>query len=115
MGGQLHLVGLTADGCRIARDGGGGYVVNHADQEGKWQRVANLPAAYAACELLPSATPWFSPAAVCGPDLSPNYQLTPCNFGKGAVLKVVAKRRGIRRLLYTRNSRTTLAPWSRTA
>jgi len=51
MGGQLHLVGLTADGCRIARDGGGGYVVNHAAQDDSWQRVANLPAAYAACEL----------------------------------------------------------------
>jgi hypothetical protein len=51
MGGQLHLVGLTADGCRIARDGGGGYVVNHADQQDHWQRVANLPAAYAACEV----------------------------------------------------------------
>ncbi len=51
MGGPLHLVGLTADCCRIARDGGGGYVVDHADQRGAWQRVANLPAAYAACEL----------------------------------------------------------------
>ena len=51
MGGPLHLVGLTADGCRIARDGGGGYVVDHTTQRGIWQRVANLPAAYTACEL----------------------------------------------------------------
>ena len=50
MGGQLHLVGLTGDGCRIARDGGGGYVVHHDDVDGAWQRVANLPAAYAVCE-----------------------------------------------------------------
>jgi hypothetical protein len=52
MGGPLHLVGLTGDGCRIARDGGGGYVVNHAEVDGAWQRVANLPAAYAVCERL---------------------------------------------------------------
>jgi hypothetical protein len=51
MGGQMHLVGLTGDGCRIARDGAGGYVVHHDQVEGAWQRVANLPAAYAACEL----------------------------------------------------------------
>jgi hypothetical protein len=25
-------------------------VVNHAEVEGAWQRVANLPAAYAVCE-----------------------------------------------------------------
>ena len=50
MGHQLHLVGLTGDGCRIARDGSGGYVVNHEQVDGSWQRVANLPAAYAACE-----------------------------------------------------------------
>ena len=50
MSGHLHLVGLTTDGCRIARDGGGGYVVNHDELEGAWQRVANLPAAYAVCE-----------------------------------------------------------------
>ena len=50
MGGQPHLVGLTGDGCRIARDGGGGYVVKHDDQQEPWQRVANLPAAYAVCE-----------------------------------------------------------------
>ena len=51
MGGTLHFVGLTGDGCRIARDGAGGYVVQHDQAEGSWQRVANLPAAYAACEL----------------------------------------------------------------
>lgn len=50
MAGQLHLVGLTGDGCRIARDGCGGYVVGHADRQGSWERVANLPAAYAVCE-----------------------------------------------------------------
>ena len=50
MGGPLHLVGLTGDGCRIARDGAGGYVVHHDDVEGDGQRVANLPAAYAVCE-----------------------------------------------------------------
>ena len=50
MGDHLHLVGLTGDGCRIARDGGGGYVVNHNDSDGNWERVANLPAAYAVCE-----------------------------------------------------------------
>ena len=50
MGGQLHLVGLTGDGCRIARDGAGGYVVNHAEVDGTLERVANLPAAYAVCE-----------------------------------------------------------------
>ena len=50
MSGDLHLVGLTGDGCRIARDGGGGYVVHHDEVEGAWQRVANLPAAYAVCE-----------------------------------------------------------------
>ena len=52
MGGELHLVGLTGDGCRIARDGAGGYVVNHTEAEGPWERVANLPAAYAVCERL---------------------------------------------------------------
>jgi len=52
MGGQLHVVGLTGDGCRIGRDGGGGYVVHHDQVDGAWQRVANLPAAYAACERL---------------------------------------------------------------
>lgn len=51
MGGPLHLVGRTGDGCRIARDGGGGYVVLHEQAQGTWQRVANLPAAYAVCEL----------------------------------------------------------------
>jgi hypothetical protein len=50
MGEHLHLVGLTGDGCRIARDGAGGYVVNHEQVEGAWERVANLPAAYAVCE-----------------------------------------------------------------
>jgi len=50
MGGQLHLVGITGDGCRIARDGAGGYVVNHEQADGSWERVANLPAAYAVCE-----------------------------------------------------------------
>lgn len=50
MGGQLHLVGITGDGCRIARDGAGGYVVNHEQADGAWERVANLPAAYAVCE-----------------------------------------------------------------
>ena len=52
MRGELHLVGLTGDGCRIARDGGGGYVVDHANLEGSLERVANLPAAYAVCERL---------------------------------------------------------------
>lgn len=52
MGGALHLVGLTGKGCRIARDGSGGYVVNRNGAGDDWQRVANLPAAYAACELL---------------------------------------------------------------
>ncbi|MFM2079750.1 MAG: hypothetical protein RLZZ124_864 [Cyanobacteriota bacterium] len=50
MGGALHLVGLTGDGCRIARDGGGGYVVNPSEEQADWERVANLPAAYAVCE-----------------------------------------------------------------
>jgi hypothetical protein len=50
MGNALHLVGLTGDGCRIARDGGGGYVVNASGQPEGWERVANLPAAYAVCE-----------------------------------------------------------------
>ena len=54
MSGHLHLVGLTTDGCRIARDGGGGYVVNHSAQDDNWQRVANLPAAYAVCEQFSS-------------------------------------------------------------
>ena len=50
MGSPLHLVGLTGNGCRIARDGCGGYVVNHDADQDSWQRVANLPAAYAVCE-----------------------------------------------------------------
>mgnify|MGYP003341470684 CR=1 FL=1 len=50
-----------------------------------------------------------------GVQVSPgDHQLTPCSLGSGAVLKVVANRRGILRLLYTRNSRTTLAFCSRT-
>ena len=52
MGVPRHLVGLTGDGCRIAGDGAGGYVVNHAEDDGAWQRVANLPAAYAVCERI---------------------------------------------------------------
>lgn len=47
---QLHLVGLTGDGCRIARDTNGTYVVHHDQSEQQWERVANLPTAYAACE-----------------------------------------------------------------
>lgn len=80
MGGPLHLVGLTADGCRIARDGGGGYVVDHADQRGIWQRVANLPAAYAACGVQPARCP--GPAALARAGLnghrptSNDHQLT---------------------------------------
>ncbi|NDG74731.1 MAG: hypothetical protein EBX49_05205 [Synechococcaceae bacterium WB8_1B_136] len=50
----LHLVGLTGNGCRIARDGGGGYVVNPSADQDNWQRVANLPAAYAVCERFDS-------------------------------------------------------------
>lgn len=52
MGGPLHLVGRTADGCCIARDGDCGYVVLHERTDGPWQRVANLPTAYAVCERL---------------------------------------------------------------
>jgi hypothetical protein len=52
MGGDLHLVGLTADGCRIARDGDCGYLVLHEQTDGRWQRAANLPTAYAVCERL---------------------------------------------------------------
>ena len=54
MAGPLHLVGLTGSGCRIARDGGGGYVVNPDADQDSWQRVANLPAAYAVCEQFSS-------------------------------------------------------------
>ena len=50
MGDTRHLVGLTGSGCRIARDGAGGYVVNPSADADGWQRVANLPAAYAVCE-----------------------------------------------------------------
>ena len=50
MGETRHLVGLTGSGCRIARDGAGGYVVNPSPDADGWQRVANLPAAYAVCE-----------------------------------------------------------------
>lgn len=50
MGETRHLVGLTGGGCRIARDGAGGYVVNPSPDVDSWQRVANLPAAYAVCE-----------------------------------------------------------------
>ncbi|MFM8524427.1 MAG: hypothetical protein ACKOCM_02210 [Cyanobacteriota bacterium] len=50
MGESLHLVGCTGDGCRIARDGSVGYVVNHDQAGSAWQRVANLAAAYAVCE-----------------------------------------------------------------
>ena len=53
MGEQFQLVNLTGDGCRITRDGCGGYVVSRGnDPRGEWRRVANLPAAYAVCELL---------------------------------------------------------------
>jgi hypothetical protein len=52
MGEQFHLVNLTGDGCRIARDGCGGYVVSRSSgPSGEWRRVANLPAAYAVCEV----------------------------------------------------------------
>jgi len=53
MGDQFQLVNLPGDGCRITRDGCGGYVVSRStDPSGEWRRVANLPAAYAVCELL---------------------------------------------------------------
>lgn len=50
MGEPLHLVSCTVDGCRIARDGAVGYVVNHDQAGTAWQRVANLASAYAVCE-----------------------------------------------------------------
>jgi hypothetical protein len=52
MSEQFQLVNLTGDGCRITRDGCGGYVVSRgSDPSGEWRRVENLPAAYAVCEL----------------------------------------------------------------
>lgn len=56
MAADLYVVGQTGDGCRILRDIRGGYLVCMADGHGPEQRAANLPAAYALCELLHTRT-----------------------------------------------------------
>ncbi len=49
---DLHVVGQTGDGCRILRDPCGGYLVHSTHGTGPERRAANLPSAYALCELL---------------------------------------------------------------
>ena len=56
MATNLHIVGQTGGGCRILRDIRGGYLVCMADGEGPERRAANLPSAYALCELLHTRT-----------------------------------------------------------
>jgi len=52
MAADLHVVGQAEDGCRILRDIRGGYLVCAANGAVPERRAANLPAAYALCELL---------------------------------------------------------------